>query len=66
MAAQHGGADVMASVRGTLSGEVDSPLREVPTLIDALEAIISTDTAMSAKKPRERYTQKENARRMKA
>jgi hypothetical protein len=65
LAAQYGGADATTSTQGTRSGDMNSPPREVPTLLRALESVLFTDTAMSARKPRERYTRRENARRMK-
>ncbi|KAJ7334645.1 hypothetical protein DFH08DRAFT_965395 [Mycena albidolilacea] len=66
LAAQYGGAGMTTNERGTLSRDMESPLREVPTLLQALENVLLTDTTMSGGQPRVRYTRGENTRRMKA
>jgi hypothetical protein len=40
LAAQYGGANAKASRRRTLSEDTESPLREVPTLLHALESVL--------------------------
>jgi hypothetical protein len=68
LAAQYGGASSKTSSRGTLSGDPESPPREVPAPNSSLERILVTDTMspeMYVQKHwlcpgRRRYTKREN------
>ncbi|KAJ6590222.1 hypothetical protein B0H10DRAFT_2233705 [Mycena sp. CBHHK59/15] len=71
LAAQYGGDESKTSTRGTLSGDPESPSREVPAPDSVLEKVLVTDTAMPVIylnkdwRTRRRYTRKENEKRMK-
>ncbi|KAJ7870660.1 hypothetical protein B0H13DRAFT_2350282 [Mycena leptocephala] len=71
LAAQYGGDGSKTSTRGTPSGDLESPPREVPAPESVLEKVLVTDTAMPVIylnknwRTRRRYTKSENEKRMK-
>jgi hypothetical protein len=71
LAAQYGGDGSKTSTRGTPSGDLESPPREVPAPESVLEKVLVTDTTMPVIyldknwRTRRRYTRSENEKRMK-
>ncbi|KAJ6626507.1 hypothetical protein B0H10DRAFT_2211102 [Mycena sp. CBHHK59/15] len=71
LAAQYQGTSSKMSMRGTLSGDSESLLREVPTQNGSLERVLVTDTTTPVIylqknwSQRQQYTKRENERHMK-